>query len=94
MQFGDLCVGLCFGIIHNLTVELLLGTTIIDKFPMGMFKTEEMNFPGHSHRAAILYKQPIVASIVAVITLIDKYHPNRKEGGEYFPCPKAPQTTI
>lgn len=56
--FGALCNRVwfdrvCFGIVPNLSVDMLLGTSLIDGFFHGNFLSEQKFVPWHSHPVAI-----------------------------------------
>lgn len=73
-----------FGVVENLAVELLLGTTFIDRWIRGIFPLDLKIVPWQSHPVDILSTQPRKASIFSDITFIDKDPLQVGEEEEYF----------
>lgn len=53
VRLGDLRVEVWFGIVHNLAVDILIGTPFIDCFTRGIFLAECKVVPWHSHPVEI-----------------------------------------
>lgn len=57
LRLGDLRVRVCFGVVPNLVVDFLLGTSFSDRFIRGIFPSERKIVPWHSHPVTILASQ-------------------------------------
>lgn len=58
VQLGDLRVRVWFGVVKNLAVSVLLGTSFIDRFVTGIFPPERKVVPQNSEPVDIIDKPP------------------------------------
>lgn len=65
VRMGDLCVYAWFGVIRNLAVDVVLGTSFIDSCIRGIFPSERKVVPRHSQPLEIMLAPKKIIAIAA-----------------------------
>lgn len=82
VQIGDLRVRAWSGVVENLAVDILLGTSFIDRFIISILAGERKVVPYHSCSVSIILSLPTVTFLFADVSFVDHENPPGEEEEE------------